>query len=357
MTTAITLDELTALSDEIGALVRAGVPLEQGLADLGGDLPGRLGRLAAVLSQRTSRGEPLAEVVADQLADFPPAYQAVIKAGLKAHRLPAALEAVAGAARRLAETQRAVAVAAAYPLLVFVVVWVALACLTGMLAPRLAASFSAFDSRLGNFFGFLSWLGRGSMCWGPAVPLALLLLAGGWWYASRRARILHAGRASWLSAWVPWFGRMLRWSRTATFLEIFALLVENQAPLDEAVLLAAEASGDLDTIRDARQLAAELRQGGPGVPQPGQPCSWRPRSLPPLIHWLMLAAARDGALLQGLKSAAETYRRRTVQQSEVIRMFLPVLLTLTVSGGVTLVYALIVFGPYTALLNFLARSF
>ena len=82
MTTAITLDELVALGDEIGALVRAGVPLEQGLADLGGDLPGRLGQVATTLAEETSRGQPLAEVLARQTEQLPAAYRAVVQAGM-----------------------------------------------------------------------------------------------------------------------------------------------------------------------------------------------------------------------------------------------------------------------------------
>ena len=59
----MTLDDLIALNDEIAALVRAGVPLEAGLAELGGDLPGRLGQFATVLAQRTARGESLAQAI------------------------------------------------------------------------------------------------------------------------------------------------------------------------------------------------------------------------------------------------------------------------------------------------------
>ena len=54
---------------------------------------------------------------------------------------------------------------------------------------------------------------------------------------------------------------MLRWSRTATFLEILSLLVENETPLPEAVELAARASGDPQTLRAGRQLAAMLENG------------------------------------------------------------------------------------------------
>ena len=65
---------------------------------------------------------------------------------------------------------------------------------------------------------------------------------------------------------------MLRWSRTATFLEILALLVENHTPLDEAVTLAGEASGDRQTLRAARQLAAMLRTVSGCGPCDAPPC-------------------------------------------------------------------------------------
>ena len=71
MTTA-TLDDLIALNDEIGALVRAGVPLEQGLAELGDDMPGRLGRVAAAVAERTARGESLQQALADHALALPP---------------------------------------------------------------------------------------------------------------------------------------------------------------------------------------------------------------------------------------------------------------------------------------------
>ena len=52
LSSAITLEELTALNDEIAALVRVGVPLEDGLSRLGEDLPGRLGQLASRLADQ-----------------------------------------------------------------------------------------------------------------------------------------------------------------------------------------------------------------------------------------------------------------------------------------------------------------
>jgi general secretion pathway protein F len=94
----ITLDQLTALNDEIAALVRSGVPLETNLAEIGEDLPGTLGKITMLLAQRASRGESLPQLIAECSAQFPPVYRAVVEAGLRAGRLSAALESLSGTA-------------------------------------------------------------------------------------------------------------------------------------------------------------------------------------------------------------------------------------------------------------------
>ena len=52
----ISLDQLLALSDEMAALVRAGIPLEQGLTALGHESPGKLGSVATRLADRLRSG-------------------------------------------------------------------------------------------------------------------------------------------------------------------------------------------------------------------------------------------------------------------------------------------------------------
>ena len=72
---AISLDQLVALNDEMAALVRAGVPLEQGLTELGRDMPGRLGEIAAELGQRMGGGETLPQILAADEHRFPPVWR------------------------------------------------------------------------------------------------------------------------------------------------------------------------------------------------------------------------------------------------------------------------------------------
>ncbi len=216
----------------------------------------------------------------------------------------------------------------------------------------MARGYSALGDPGGRLIQFAAWLGHGAVYWGPAGPLCTLVLLGAWWYAATRARALHAGPSYRLLRRLPWIGPMLRWSSTAGFLEILALLVENQVPLHEGVLLAAEACGDADMVHSAGQLAASLQQGGPAA-SPADPGGRD--AFPPLIRWLMLTAGRDGALLPALRSSAAAYRRRALHQAEFIRVFLPVVLTVGIGGSVVLAYALTVFAPYAAFLRFLER--
>ena len=347
---AITLDELIALNDEIVALVRAGVPLESALAELGTDMPGRLGRIATELAQRASLGQSLPEVLADESAGLPPVYRAVVEAGLRSGRLPAALEALAGSIRRVADTRRGVAAAAVYPLLVLMVAWGLFAFFAYFSAARMVGPLRAFDVGGRGLYEWLAFCGRSAMYWGPALPLLILVLAAAWWYCSSRAAIAEPRLAGRLLGWLPWVGGTMRLSRTATFAEVLALLVENRVPLDEAIVLAAEASGDRRILPGARQLAAGLRRGeklderGPGR-----------KEFPPLLLWLMSTAGQHTALLPALKHAAETYHRRAQYQAELARVFLPVVLTVVVGGSVALIYALTLFVPYTSMLKALGE--
>ncbi len=344
----MTLNDLLALNEEIAALVRAGVPLEQGLASLGADMPGRLGSTAAALAARTARGESLEQALADQAVALSPAYQAVVQAGLRAGRLPAALEAVAASAQRTAETQRAAIVAVSYPLLIFALVWLGLAVFARSLAPTLLSSFHAFNVPGQGVFKVLAWLGHSAWLWGPAMPILLAVLLFLWWHACTRAAALHSRRVDRLFGWLPWLGHVLQFSRSAAFLEILALLVENRTPLDEAVTLAAAACGDPQTVRAARQLS-EVAPARPNATAAGR---------------AGLSAAGElvaaGGQPRGRAAAgAATFRRDLpsprANQFDLVRVLLPAFLTVAVAGTITAAYALVLFIPYTMMLNSLAR--
>ena len=333
----MTLDDLIALNDEIAALVRAGVPLEAGLAELGGDLPGRLGRFAAALAERTARGESLAQAIAARRRPV----AAGLSGGGRGRRPRGPTAGRAGSRGRGGppargnlshrRDRRHVSVAAGLGGMVRRGVF----CLYDRAAvrgdvrriPRAGPSDSCRSG----------WDGKQRLVLGTDRPRGRVAADG-----RLVARQPREGRwAERLFGWVPWTGRMLRCSRTATFLELLALLVENQTPLPEAMVLAAEASGDPATLQAARQLAAALENGQT------QPARRQP-ALPPLIRWLLLAAGRDGALLP-----APAARRRDATiaargtNPSCCGCSCRSLTTIAIGGSVTAVYALALFLPYS----------
>lgn len=345
----MTLDDFIALSDEIAALARSGVPLDRGLSALGEEMPGRLGLSAAMLAERTARGQPLDEAVMDPAVGLPPAYRAVIRAGVRAGRLPAAMEAIASSARRMAESSRAAVVAVGYPLLVVAVAWWMAAMFCQVLAPHLAESFQKLDVPGVAFFNGLTELGHWAWLWGVAGPVALALLFLLWWTACRRAAMMHVGWSDRMLLGLPWMGSMLRSSRAATFLEILALLIENQTPLDEALSLAAAAAGDRRILHFAGQMAA-MHEGGK-VQMGTVPFAASPF---PMMTWMMLSARRDGSLMPAIKRTAAAYHRRARRQADMLRTMMPVALLVSVGGSAAAAYALALFWPYTAMLHALA---
>jgi len=139
----VRLDDLIALNDEIAALARVGLPLERGLVQLGRDLPGELGRITAALGERMSRGESLPQALDAEGERIPKLYRAVVATGVRAGRLPVALEAVANYARSYAESRRAIGLALWYPLIVLTLAVVLFALVVARVLPRFLALFES----------------------------------------------------------------------------------------------------------------------------------------------------------------------------------------------------------------------
>ncbi len=350
---SITLDQLLLLNDEIAALTRAGIPLEQGLFALGNDLPGRMGRVSRSLAQSLEAGMSLEETLARHDRQFPIVYRAVVQAGIRSGRLAAAFESLADTIRRVRDARRAVASALAYPLMVAGIAWGFFIFYVIFIAPRMAATFEAAAPSGRLFLDAIVALGRTVQYWGPGVPLAIFLITFFWWWQTARGALAQPWWNGLFFGLCPWLGRMIRAARTATFVDILNLLVRNDVPLDEALLLAAESSADARSLRSIRPLAEAVRRGDFSPENLGDACK-QTVALPPLLAWIMSAGGPRGTLLSALDHAADVYHRRARRHADAARLMVPVVLSLLLGGGVTLAYALVMFVPYVSLLKTIA---
>jgi general secretion pathway protein F len=357
---SISLDDLVALNDEIAGLVRAGIPLELGLAGWGRDLSGPLGRIVEQLTAATQGGQDLAAALAHADSNVPPVYRAVVTAGLKSGRLPAALESLARTTRSLQEARGAIGLAVLYPLALVLTSYFLVLLLATTILPRLMLLYDKHPPRFWTYMTSLaesagavvpSWQAEHWLAVAMIPPAALIILALAWWLRSRRAIMLDASSAArWLS-WMPVASRVSLHARWAAIAELLALLVEHEVPLDEALVLAADCSGDRRLSRSAHQAAAALASGA----TPAE-ASQRLNGFAPMLTWLVSAGGHQQTFTQMARHTAATYRRRAAAETDWLRYYLPMWLILFVGGSVAALFCVLMFLPYSQLLQALSGT-
>ena len=331
---------MAALNREIAALVRAGLPLEEGLQQIAEVEARGPGDIAARLGQATAAGKSLAEAIAAQGESLPPAYRAVVAAGLKAGRLPAALEGFADGAARIADLRRIAAQAAVYPLIVLVLASLLLLAVIAIVLPR------------------YGWLDIGDRIWatplavspvtallcGTGLTAAVLILAVAWWRRTASGR--GASRRSAWVAWIPGARRAAQLCGQASFADMLGVLVACRVPLVEALPLAGQASGLAPLGRSADELAAALAKGQPLTAQLSSA-----RGLPPLVRAALWGSVSQEALETALARAAEVYRDRASAWVAQAAVIVPVAATLAVGIFVVGTCAVLILQPYIAALH------
>jgi general secretion pathway protein F len=350
----ISTEDLVALNEEIAALVRAGIPLEVGLRELGEDMPGRLGNIATHIGDRLERGEQLTDILASDTHAFPPVWRAVVAAGVKSGHLAAALEGMARTGRRVAELRKGVTLALMYPLIVVGLAYVMLIVTLTQFLPVVLNAHDELTSVPNDLLVGLSRLGQSAHVWAAWPPVvAAVLLVYLWW---------RSGRTVWTNssesksspklggrAW-PSMRRVLQDGRSATFAELLALMNEQHVPLHEAVVLAADASGDRALRDAARTVSARLYQGEFNVSNGSLPAAF-----PPLIGWSLFAGVDSAALTGTLRNSARLYRERAARTARWTILYLPIFLTAVIGGTAVLTQAIAVFVPLSQLLYDLVK--
>ena len=350
----LSLDQWIALNDEIAALVRAGLPLERGLMGLGSDSLGRLGSISRDLAARLEKGETLQQALHAERSRLPALYGAVVEAGVRSGRLPAALESLAAYARNYADMRKALGISLIYPLIVGLIAYALFIGFILLVVPRFLGVLQEFRLAGLGFLSLLHRMGHYAVYWGPIIPLLVVVFLA-FWMGTGKAQAFGTAPARTLLRWLPWTRRLLDDSAAASFAELLALLVEQGVPFPQAIELAGEASGDPSLEAEARTLAAAVRQGDAGAQ--AVVLTSRRGGLPALLGWLLGAGYRQGAIVPALQHAAATYRRRTYERLAIIRKLLPTLALVLIGGFSVLFYTLCLFVPFSSLLDSLAEAF
>ena len=317
-----------------------GLPLEEGLRQIAADDSRGPGKLAAELEVEMSAGKSLPEAIAAKGNALPRVYRAIVEAGLKANRLPAALEGFAESAVRVADLRRIALQSAVYPLIVFLLAVVFFAFLAAVVLP--GYQWLEIDNRIWAMP--LAVSPRTARMWAFGISVVVVTFAIVWW---RRTANSHRGDgcSSWL-AWIPGASRAAQLTGQANFAEMLSLMVSCRVPLDDALHLAGRASGQIPLQRSADRLSVTLASGQPLAAQIDAG-----RGLPALVRTVLWSSATPDGMVAGLARAASVYRDRASNWVSQLALAVPVAATLAVGLLVVGVYAVLVLQPYIATLK------
>lgn len=338
------LRELIALNDELLALVRAGIPVHLGLAESLGGGGRRLARVSQELQQRLQAGQSLSDVMAAQPEWFPPVYTALVRAGMRSGRLPSALEAWSELAQRMAELRSFVRVATIYPLFVFTLACVLFSWLTPQLATAIEESYRQLRHQqpAGQAI-FLSFIGTwGAWMWTLPVGLVAAGLIARFWPTGSTAP--GQQRSSWLN-WVPWFGKVTRSTQAELMCRSLADLLEQDVPLDEALLLAVRITGSGGQLRQAQDLVERVRAG--------DVTNWQPAAFPQLpgqMVWAVRHQRSPAGVAATLRRSAGFYQHQAELGRLCLQTYVPIILMAVLGASVAGSFIISFLVPWSRLL-------
>ncbi|MCL2710635.1 MAG: type II secretion system F family protein [Planctomycetaceae bacterium] len=342
------LDRLIGLGEEISALVRTGLPLEESLLLISQSAHGEVARHLRGLAEQLGTGESLADAIRSDPV-FPPVYAAVVESGIKSGNLSGALDSLTDCIRSLRDTRLFLLRATLYPLVLFTALWGVFAFLVLFVVPGFVSFFESFGK---TFFMFdavhaltsnivTMWifvLGVPVLVWGYYIV---------WTIQSAKSDVIQSVGNSALFRWLPWIGRAAIEMQKAAFARILAMLVRSSVPLDQAFLLAAKSCNERYWSQESLEALRRRIVEGKANAYPRSAVS-------PLIEW-SLGIPDEQMLLEGVDHYAAMARTRASLLLTKCEMFLPATLTFFIAVLTGACYVLVVFAPYIQILHFMTE--
>lgn len=305
------------IGSHIAEIASAGLPLETGLAAIAEELPrGRLKRALRKIVADLETGNDLESALAARKS---PAYlAALVRAGRRSGRTGALLERFISSTRIVFDLRQTLAMALVYPAALLVVVLVISVLLQGWVVPEFAVVFDGFGIQLPWPTAVLVGASKVMSDIGLPVLAFVAIAALVTVIVSRLA--LGPVETRRLICRIPVIGPLVRWIALARFSPLLSLLIESRVPLDEALLLAGDASGDALIRDDCRRLAERIAAGesletvarsGGGVPVS-------------FVRAIGLEHERRG-LPEVLQSMADIYAGRARALAALLAMVMPML--------------------------------
>ncbi|SEI41142.1 type IV pilus assembly protein PilC [Allopseudospirillum japonicum] len=298
----ITGRDITLFARQMAVMVKAGVPLVQGLAIVadGSDNPSMRSVIMGIRSQ-VSEGVGFAAALRKYPAQFDDLFCNLVEAGEQSGALETMLERVAVYKEKTESIKGRVKKALYYPVAVIVLGMVVSGVLLVKVVPQFEELFASFNAELPLFTQIVIDLSRSLQAWWHLVLAVIVFIVLGGVYAIRNSPGV-AYKVDGLLLKVPVFGELLHKSAVARFARTLATTFAAGVPLVDSLDSAAGSTGN-------RVYAATVMRVKDDVTT-GQQLNFAMRSMqffPPMLVQMVAIGEEAGSLDTMLTKVADFY--------------------------------------------------
>lgn len=251
---------LLIFTQQFAAMMRSNLQLVDVLENLASETPQKgLRDVVEGVSDRVKHGVDLGDAMSEHPNVFSEIYVNVIRAGMASGRLGDAITQITNYLKVMHDVGRKVRGALSYPIFMIVAFFLVFNGMVFFILPRFAMVFSSFGKKLpwptllmmdiGNFWASYWYLILGG--------IALVIIFFSVWIAS------EDGRAIWdrIKLRIPIFGSIWRMSALSKFLRTLAVQLRNEVLLLDALVLSAEATGNVFIREIIFDIAEDIERG------------------------------------------------------------------------------------------------
>ncbi|MEM1452337.1 MAG: type II secretion system F family protein [Planctomycetota bacterium] len=334
-------EDLVTFTTQLATVLGAGVPIVEGMRDLGGRMRSATSRrVIEDVVRELEAGASLSEAMATRPRSFPPIYRASVHAGELSGAMPEVLRRLAAHMEWTRSIRSTTVQALVYPAILAVAISVLVTVLVTFLVPRIVQMFPGGVDELPTQTRQVLTLSNFITGSWPLLIVGAVALVGAGFWASRSP----AGRL-WVSSrllQVPRLGEVLRMFGTAKFAATAATLQNAGCPVMDVIGLAGRATGNAKLQRSFAEVGERVQRGSSiseAMSADG--------ALDPLLIQMVSVGERAGDLGGCLDQLAGHYDRELPRIVKWMLSFLePALLAV---GGVIVAYTL--FAAFLPLLD------
>jgi type IV pilus assembly protein PilC len=288
-------------SRQLGAFLRAGIPILEALDALEEDCDNKLLRKTLVdVSDALRAGSSFSDAIAAHGDVFPSYYVGILRSAELTGNLDVVLDQLATYIERDLETQRAIKSALTYPAVIAVMALFTVLVLVAYVLPKFETFFESFDARLPLATRMLLGIADffGNYWWAVVVGAAIVLLAGFLSFRGERGKV-HRDR---LALKVPVVGDVVRYGVVERFCRILAAMLRAGVPVPESMDAASEATNNRIYQRALAKAREEMMRGE-GLARP----ITETRLFPGAAGQMIKVGEQSGTLDDQLEIAADFY--------------------------------------------------